>query len=64
MKERGYKEDCWNFYVVMNMMYSDYYNSKFGVNEYAELAKDWLDDEDISGNKLLKYYYFVAQDLK
>ena len=37
------------------LMYSDYYNSKFGVAEYAELAKDWLCDEDIFGNKLLKY---------
>lgn len=48
----------------MNMVYSDYYNSKLGTVEYAELAKDWLCDEDIPGNKLLKYYYFVVHDFE
>lgn len=46
------------------MVYSDYYNPKFDTLTYIELAKNWLEDEDIPGNKLLKYYYFVVHDVK
>ena len=42
------------------MVYSDYYNTKFDINVYIELAKDWLHDMDIN-NKVLKYYYFVVK---
>lgn len=49
-----------DFYAVLNMMYSDYYNPKFDTNTYIELAKCWLNDEDISNDKTLKYYMFVV----
>lgn len=49
-----------DFYAALNMVYSDYYNPKFDTSIYVELAKDWLNDKDIDGAKLLKYYYFVV----
>lgn len=50
----------WDWYAVMNMMYSDYYNQKFDTNTYIELAKDWLKDKDVGDSKTLKYYMLVV----
>ena len=50
-----------DWYVVLNMMYSDYYNPKFDTMTYVDLAKDWLNDKDISDGKLLKYYMYVVK---
>ena len=50
-----------DWYVVLNMMYSDFYNSKFDTMTYVELARDWLTDKDISDGKLLKYYMYVVK---
>ena len=50
----------WDWYAVMNMMYSDYYNQKFDTNTYVELAKDWLNDKDVGEGKTLKYYMLVV----
>ena len=50
----------WDWYAVMNMMYSDYYNQKFDTNTYVELAKDWLNDKDVGYGKTLKYYMLVV----
>ncbi len=54
--------DVNDWYAVLNMVYSDYYNPNFNTNTYIELAKDWLEDEDIEHNKLLKYYFYVVCD--
>lgn len=58
-------EDDW--YMAMNMVYSDYSDiaKKYGVDSvsfYVDLAKQWLWDKDtIQGeDKLLKYYMFIA----
>lgn len=51
-----------DWYAVLNMMYSDYYTSKFDTSVYVELAKNWLDDEDVGKGKTLKYYMFVVCD--
>lgn len=59
-KDRGITENLADFYAVLNMVYSDYYNPKYDTSVYIEMAKDWLGDKDIEGNKLLKYYYFVV----
>jgi hypothetical protein len=59
-KEKHLGDELAEVYVVVNMMYSDYYNSKFDTNTYLELAKDWLADKDVNGCKTLKYYYYVA----
>ena len=61
IKEKGIKYELTDFYTVLNMMYSDYYNSRFDTATYIDLAKDWLEDKDIDGCKLLKYYYFVTK---
>lgn len=50
----------WDWYAVMNMMYSDYYNQKFDTNTYVELAKDWFNDKDVGDGKTLKYYMLVV----
>lgn len=42
------------------MIYSDYYNARYDINTYIELAKDWIDDKDIGAAKLLDYYYYVV----
>ena len=44
----------------MNMVYSDYYNSKFDINTYIELARDWMNDTDVGEGKTLKYYLHVV----
>lgn len=54
------KMDSNDWYAVLNMMYSDYYNPKFDTSDYIELAKDWLNDKDIGEEKTLKYYYYIA----
>lgn len=61
IKEKGIKYELTDFYTVLNMMYSDYYNSRFDTATYIDLAKDWLEDKDIGACKLLKYYYFVTK---
>lgn len=53
--------DKYDWYVVLNMMYSDYYNSKFDTMTYVELARDWLSDKDVDDGKLLKYYIYVVK---
>lgn len=50
----------YDWYAVMNMMYSDHYNTKFDVNTYIELARDWLNDKDVGEGKTLDYYLHVV----
>ena len=58
-KERKMEEDESELYVILNMMYSDYYNPKFDTNIYLEMAKDWIHDPDAPECKTLKYYYYI-----
>jgi hypothetical protein len=51
-----------DFFAVLNMIYSDYYNPKFDTATYVELANDWLDDADVHEGKTLKYYMRVVKD--
>ena len=53
------------FYLAMNMMYSDYLKvaKKLGVNKvdfYACMAKAFLDDKDAGPGKLRRYFEYVA----
>lgn len=50
-----------DFYAVLNMMYSDYYNPKFETATYVELANDWLDDSDVGECKTLDYYWHIVK---
>lgn len=52
--------DKYDWYAVMNMMYSDYYNQRFDTGVYVELAKDWISDKDVGDGKTLKYYMYVV----
>lgn len=47
----------YDWYAVLNMMYSDYYNPKFDTETYIELANDWFNDKDSHPGKTLKYYF-------
>ena len=59
-KDKGLSFCNYDFYVAMNMVYSDYFSPRFDVGTYVELAKDWLNDTDVGEDKLLRYYYFVV----
>lgn len=60
VREKSLKYDMADFYATLNMIYSDFYSSKFDTAHYIEMAKDWLDDSDVGDHKLLKYYFFVV----
>lgn len=58
--------DKWEFYAAMNAMYSDYSKTaqRMGMDKadfYANLAKDFLKDEDAKPNKLYRYMTEVAK---
>ena len=52
--------DKWDWYVCMNMHYSDYYNAKFTTSDYVDLANHFLDDMDAPDDKLLRYYFYIV----
>lgn len=60
------KHSKWEWYVVLNMMYSDYAKtaSALGMKDdpmfFARLGKDWLCDSDAGENKLYNYYFNVV----
>ena len=54
--------DKYDWYAIMNMMYSDYCNSRFDTTTYVELAKDWFGDKDVDNGKTLNYYLHVVCD--
>lgn len=58
--------DRWEFFVALNMMYSDYCEvaKKLGMDKpdfYAHLAKAFLDDEDAGDHKLAKYMETIPE---
>lgn len=66
MEKRDIDCDPVEFWVTMNMLYSDY--SKVvkahgitSVDFYADLAKAFLDDEDAVENKLVAYYEYIVE---
>lgn len=44
-----------DFYVAMNMMYSDYYKPAYTAENYASMAKDFIVDKDAPSNKVVRY---------
>ena len=44
-----------DFYVAINMMYSDYYKAAYTTDNYAALAKDFIGDKDAPKNKVVRY---------
>lgn len=56
-----------DFYVVMNMMYSDYCHvaKKLGVDKmdfYVDMTKAFLNDPDAGEGKLTKYKEYIVED--
>ena len=47
--------DCLDFFVALNMMWSDHYNPKRAEEEYISLACEFLDDKDAPKNKMRRY---------
>lgn len=66
MAQRGINCDPVEFYVALNMMYSDYGKvaKELGVSNldfYAKMAQAFLTDEDADPDKLARYYHAVAE---
>ena len=66
MEQKGINCDPVEFWVSMNMMYSDYYAvaKKLNINNadfYASMAEAFLKDPDAHENKLARYYSIVAK---
>lgn len=65
--QQGIECDPIEFYLAINMMYSDYVKvaKKLGVNKvefYACMAKAFLDDRDAGPDKLGRYFEYVVGD--
>jgi polyhydroxyalkanoate synthesis regulator phasin len=45
----------WCVYYVMNMIYSDYYDSSYSIKTYVKLAKDFIGDKDAPSDKVKRY---------
>lgn len=60
------KHNKWDWFVAMNMIYSDFYKAVVAMTGsantkyFAELAKAWLCDKDISEGKMWHYYVYIA----
>ena len=65
-KQRGIDCDPLEFYVTMNMMYSDYCKAAEKVNAssvdfYAYMARAFLDDKDAGDGKISRYFSCVVK---
>ena len=47
--------DALDFYVAINMMYSDYFKPAYTTDNYASMAKDFVADKDAPANKVVRY---------
>lgn len=47
--------DCIEFYIALNMAWSDRYHPNKGVMDYIQDAVDFLDDKDAPKNKMRRY---------
>lgn len=62
------KYNKYDWFVTMNMFYSDYYKAVIGmtnsdnVKHYVELSKAWLEDKDVDEGKMWYYYKYVMCD--
>lgn len=64
--QKGIQADPAEFFLAMNMMYSDYCKvaKKMNINTvdfYSGMAKAFLDDKDGGKNKLMKYFRYVVE---
>ena len=63
----GSKFNRYDWFVALNMVYSDYYRVIMNITgsnntkHYVEFAKAWLNDKDIDEGKMWYYYIGVSQ---
>lgn len=63
------KFNKYDWYVAMNMIYSDYYKviraitNNDNIKIYIEFAKAWLNDKDVDEGKMWYYYKYVICDV-
>lgn len=61
----GSKFNRYDWFVALNMVYSDYYRVIMNITgsnntkHYVEFAKAWLNDKDIDEGKMWYYYIYV-----
>ena len=64
----GSKYNRYDWFVALNMVYSDYYRVIMNITgsnntkHYVEFAKAWLNDKDIDEGKMWYYYIYVMCD--
>jgi len=56
LDSKGYDFNACDWYVALNMMYSDYYKTGRSDETYIELAYDFLADKDAPKDKMKRYY--------
>lgn len=56
LKSKGFDFEPSDWYVALNMIYSDYYKPSRSDETYIELAHDFLSDEDAPKGKMKKYW--------
>lgn len=67
MGQYGISGNPWEFYAVLNSIYSDYCKvlKKYGVgndiNLYIDMAKSWINDSDAVKDKATAYYQNVVK---
>lgn len=66
MLQRGFDVDPYEFYLVLNMLYSDFCEvlKNHGIAKmdlYADLAKAWINDPDAVENKTAEYFTYIAE---
>lgn len=66
MAQKGVTGEPLEFWVVMNMLYSDYCKAlkKYGMGDkldlYVDLAKAFIDDKDAGEGKVGKYFEYIV----
>ena len=64
----GSKFNRYDWFVALNMVYSDYYRVIMNITgsnntkHYVEFAKAWLNDKDIDEGKMWYYYIYVPKE--
>ena len=66
MQQNGYSHKPCEFWVVMNMLFSDYGKTmiRFGVDRpevWASMAHDFLDDPDAAPDKIGRYWRDIVK---
>ena len=66
IQQRKLDVDEFEFFAILNAMYSDYCKvaKKHNINNmdfYVDLAVAWLDDEDAVPNKAMAYYECIVK---